>query len=185
MDYLYLCCGPSGTLDAQQLSLLSQGQFEKAFLETKAGKREAFESLLRTAQAGDCVTVESFASAAASSRELLELLDSLSARGTAFCSLREAMDTRTEEGERFAALCSALLALDRKRRKERQREGIEQARQDGKYKGRKPIEVDDAAFDAVAERWRAGEITAKQAMKELGLKPNTFYRRIKAKEAST
>ena len=27
--------------------------------------------------------------------------------------------------------------------------------------------------------WRAGEITATAAMKELGLKPNTFYRRVK------
>lgn len=28
-------------------------------------------------------------------------------------------------------------------------------------------------------RWRAGELTATAAMQEVGLKPNTFYRRIK------
>jgi len=28
-------------------------------------------------------------------------------------------------------------------------------------------------------KWRAGEITATRAMQEVGLKPNTFYRRVK------
>ena len=32
---------------------------------------------------------------------------------------------------------------------------------------------------ALCKKWRAGEITATAAMKELGLEPNTFYRRIK------
>lgn len=31
----------------------------------------------------------------------------------------------------------------------------------------------------VCAKWRAGEITATAAMKEVGLKPNTFYRRVK------
>lgn len=32
---------------------------------------------------------------------------------------------------------------------------------------------------ALCKKWRAGEITATAAMKELGLRPNTFYRRVK------
>lgn len=32
---------------------------------------------------------------------------------------------------------------------------------------------------ALCRKWRAGEITATAAMKEMGLKPNTFYRRVK------
>ena len=39
--------------------------------------------------------------------------------------------------------------------------------------------IDEAQLAAVCRRWRAGEITAVAAMKELGLKPNTFYRRVK------
>lgn len=53
------------------------------------------------------------------------------------------------------------------------------AKAEGKYKGRKPIEIEDEKFKAVVSRWRNGEITARYAMKELGLKPNTFYRRVK------
>ena len=62
---------------------------------------------------------------------------------------------------------------------ERQREGIEIAKAEGKYKGRKPVEVDTELFKTVCKRWRAGEITATAAMNEVGLKPNTFYRRVK------
>jgi len=48
-----------------------------------------------------------------------------------------------------------------------------------KGKGRKPIALDEDLFDVVVKRWQSGEITARAAMQELGLKPNTFYRRVK------
>ena len=32
---------------------------------------------------------------------------------------------------------------------------------------------------ALCKRWRSGEMTATAAMNEIGLKPNTFYRRVK------
>lgn len=51
-----------------------------------------------------------------------------------------------------------------------------------KYKGRKPIDYNEAQMKALCRKWRAGEITATAAMKELSLKPNTFYRRVKEME---
>ena len=48
-----------------------------------------------------------------------------------------------------------------------------------KGKGRKPIVLDEDLFDQVVRRWQSGEITARAAMQELDLKPNTFYRRVK------
>ncbi len=48
-----------------------------------------------------------------------------------------------------------------------------------KYKGRKPVEIDETQFKALCKRWRSGEITATAAMNEIGLKPDTFYRRVK------
>ena len=73
----------------------------------------------------------------------------------------------------------ALAELERENILERQREGIEIAKTEGKYKGRKPVDIDEEQFKAVCKRWRAGEITATAAMNEVGLKPNTFYRRVK------
>ncbi len=51
-----------------------------------------------------------------------------------------------------------------------------------KYTGRKPLPLPDN-FERVVARWRAGEITATEAMRQTGLKPNTFYRRCAAKKA--
>ena len=63
-------------------------------------------------------------------------------------------------------------------RKKRQMEGIEIARQQGKYRGRKPVQIEEKAFLDKYARWRKGEITAAEAMRLLGVKANTFYRRV-------
>lgn len=75
----------------------------------------------------------------------------------------------------------ALAELERENILERQREGIEIAKSEGKYKGRKPVEYDEEKFVSLCKKWRAGDMTATAVMKELGLKPNTFYRRVKEK----
>ena len=76
-----------------------------------------------------------------------------------------------------------MYSLDRVRQREKQRNGIEKAKQEGKYKGRKPIFVDESLFEDIVNLWKNGEITARQAMSRLELKPNTFYRRIREWEA--
>lgn len=62
-------------------------------------------------------------------------------------------------------------------REKRQREGIEIAKAEGKYRGRKPIQIDDKDFAEKYARWKSGELTAREAMRLLNLKPNTFYRK--------
>ena len=73
----------------------------------------------------------------------------------------------------------ALAELERESILERQREGIEIAKAKGKYKGRKPVAIDEAKIRTVCAHWRAGEITATVATQEVGLKLNTFCRRAK------
>ena len=79
---------------------------------------------------------------------------------------------------------SAIAEQELEKREKRQAEGIAEAKKKGVYKGRKPIEVNESMFKQVYAKWKASEITARQAMKELGLKPNTFYRRVKEYEQS-
>lgn len=70
------------------------------------------------------------------------------------------------------------------KRAKRQAEGIAVAKSKGVYTGRKPIKIDNEQFNSVYARWKSKEITARQAMSELNIKSNTFYRRIKEYEAS-
>jgi len=56
-------------------------------------------------------------------------------------------------------------------------EGIAAAVKRGQHMGRPRIGYPQD-FAAVYKRWQSGVITAVQAMRELSLKPNTFYRLV-------
>lgn len=62
--------------------------------------------------------------------------------------------------------------------RQRQAEGIALAKANGKHIGRPKKDIDKAFID-VYLKWEANDITAVKAMELLGLKPNTFYRRVK------
>ena len=142
-------------------------------VETASSAGNGFEKLLEELQSGDCMAVERLECAAADSAALLALLDQLEARGIRFRSMEEKFDTGTEEGRAALRLLRKVAQMDAKEKH------TDDTREDCRSKGRKPIEVDEEMFDSILERWKNGEITARQAMAELNLKPNTFYRRVK------
>ena len=67
--------------------------------------------------------------------------------------------------------------LEREYILQRQREGIVIARANGVYKGRKPVQPPE--FERVMTRWQRREITAAEAMRQMGMSKSTFYRRAK------
>jgi DNA invertase Pin-like site-specific DNA recombinase len=79
-------------------------------------------------------------------------------------------------------LLSYMAEDERLRTKERQREGIKIAREKGIKFGRRKIDPGEK-FEEVYQEWKSGQITAVKAMEMLGLKSNTFYRRVKEYEA--
>ena len=70
------------------------------------------------------------------------------------------------------------------KRAKRQTEGIIEAQKKGIKFGRQPIHLNESEFMTVYNSWKAAEINARQAMNILGIKPNTFYRRVKEYEAT-
>lgn len=60
-----------------------------------------------------------------------------------------------------------------------QKKGIQEAKQKGKYKGRKPIEVDDTRLDEVIRKFEKKKISADQAANLLNMSRPTFYRRMR------
>ena len=71
----------------------------------------------------------------------------------------------------------AVAELEREYILQRQREGIAIAKAQGRYTGRKPIDVPD--LEKIVRQWRKGEVTAAEAMRRLKLAPSTFYRKAK------
>ena len=84
----------------------------------------------------------------------------------------------TPTGKFMLTVFGAVAELEREYILQRQREGIEIAKQQGKYTGRQPVVHPD--FDKVTAQWRSGELTAVQAMERLGMSKATFYRHVKA-----
>lgn len=168
--------------EARQLKMMKEQNAEKMFIDKASGKntnRAAFKEMMSFVRSGDMVIVESISRIARNTRDLLSIVSELTEKGVEFISLKENIDTTTPQGRFMLTVFGALAELERENILERQREGIEIAKSEGKYKGRKPVEIDETQFKALCKRWRGGEITATAAMNEIGLKPNTFYRRVK------
>lgn len=85
--------------------------------------------------------------------------------------------------DQFLSLLSYVAEQERKKIRQRQAEGIAIAKSQGKYKGRKKIEV-NYKFEHIYTKWKSSEITATKAMELLEVKRNTFYRRVKEYEAN-
>ena len=127
--------------------------------EDAPGAANGFEKLLKELQSGDCMVVERLECAAKDSAGLLALLERLEERGIRFRSVEEKLDTGTEEGRFALEILKKAAQLDAKGK-----HAEACGKEDGKAKGRKPIEVDEEMFDSILERWKNGEITARQAM---------------------
>lgn len=152
---------------------------DEIYIDRMSGKnteRPELKRMLSFVRQGDTVIVESISRFARNTRDLLELVEQLTAKGVGFVSQKESIDTSTPTGKFMLTVFGAVAELEREYILQRQREGIEIARAQGKYKGRKPISSPD--FDKVAAQWRRGELTAVQAMKRLGMSKATFYRRV-------
>lgn len=126
---------------------------------------------------GDTVIVESISRFARNTKDLLDLVEQLTAKRVEFISKKEAIDTTTPTGKFMLTVFGAVAELEREYILQRQREGIAIAKQNGVYKGRKPIE--HPRFNEIVSLWECGTITATEAMKRLDMKPSTFYRKVK------
>ena len=177
----YVRCSTVEQNEARQLKMMEEQGAEKLFIDKASGKntdRTAFKEMMAFVRAEDIVIVESISRIARNTRDLLSIVSDLTEKGVEFVSLKESIDTTTPQGRFMLTVFGALAELERENILERQREGIEIAKGEGKYKGRKPVEFDEEKFVSVCKKWRDGKMTATAAMKEVGLKPNTFYRRV-------
>ena len=153
---------------------------EKIFIDRISGKntdRPELKEMMGFVRNGDTVIVESISRFARNTKDLLELVELLTAKGVEFVSKKEAIDTTIPTGKFMLTVFGAVAELEREYTLQRQAEGIAIAKEQGVYKGRKPIVRPE--FTNVVSLWRQGSITAVEAMNRLDMKPSTFYRKVK------
>lgn len=171
---------------ARQEVLMKELGVEKIFIDRCSGKNTARPKLMEMmnfVREGDTVIVSEISRFARNTKDLLNMIDELTKKGVQFESQKEKIDTTTPTGQFMLTIFAAVSQLERDYILSRQREGIEIRKAEGGYKGRQPIEVDKTQFEQEYKLWKSGQITATTAMAHLGLKPNTFYRRVKEYES--
>ena len=164
----------------RQEVLMQELGVDEVYIDRLSGKntdRPELKKMTDYVRKGDTVIVESIGRFARNTRDLLELIEKLSEKGVEFVSRKEAIDTTTPTGKFMLTVFGAVAELEREYILQRQREGIAIAKAEGKYRGRKPIERSN--FDAVEKLWRAGTISAAEAMRRLDMSRSTFYRKVR------
>jgi DNA invertase Pin-like site-specific DNA recombinase len=167
--------------DARQVEALSKHNIEKWFKEKVSAKdtnRPQLQAMLEFAREGDTIYIHDFSRLARSTKDLLELIELLQAKGINLVSNKENIDTSTPTGKLMLTMIGAINEFERMNLLERQREGIALAKADGKYKGRKEIGY-PSNWEDVYNQWKNRKITGNNAMELLGLKRNTFYKLVK------
>ena len=152
---------------------------DEVYIDRMSGKntnRPELQKMMEYVRKGDTVIVESISRFARNTRDLLELVERLTAKGVEFVSKKESIDTTTPTGKFMLTVFGAVAELEREYILQRQREGIAIAKEQGKYKGRKPME--SPQLEQVVAKWKSGTITAAEAMRVLHMSKSTFYRKV-------
>lgn len=166
---------------ARQEEMMKTLGVDKIYMEKVSGKntnRPQLKAMLDYLREGDTLIVESYSRLARNTQDLLKIVDELEKKGIAFKSLKENIDTNTPQGKLMLTIFGGLAQFERECTLQRQKEGIAIAKEQGKYKGRKPLSK-PSNWNNVIDRMNKGEITKVEARKELGLTHATFYRLLK------
>ena len=170
---------------ARQQEIMCGYQIDRIFSEKLSGAnadRPHLRAMLDYVREGDTLFVESISRLGRSTKDLLNIIDTLTEKGVTLISHKEKIDTDTPTGKFMLTVFAALSQLEREQLKQRQREGIEIAKAQGKYTGRKPIPTDWTRFGQLYGEWRAKNITGRDFMRKMGMSANTFYRRVREYE---
>ena len=184
MKVFYVRVSTEEQSEARQLLIAKEVGAEKIFIDKASGKnldRNGFKEMMSFIREGDSVSVESLSRLSRSVHETLELMEYFKEHNINFYSYKENFDNVSPQGKFVMTIFAALSALEREQMLQRQAEGIAIAKANGKYKGRKPMQIDKVKFDAMVSEWRQGKRTATSIMREFNITGTTFYRWINSK----
>ena len=136
--------------------------------------------MLDFAREGDTIVIHDFSRLARSTKDLLNIVELLQDKKVNLISAKENIDSSTATGKLMLTMIGAINEFERTNLLERQREGISIAKKQGKYKGRKEIQVNN--FEEYYIKYKARELNKTQLAKEIGVSRPTLDKLIKEHE---
>lgn len=185
MKVFYIRCSTEEQNEARQIESSKEVGAEKLFIDKASGKnrdRAYLKEMIDYVREGDTIYCSDISRIARNTKDLLNIVEELNNKGVYFVSLKENIDTSTPQGKFMLTVFGAMAELERENILQRQKEGIALAKKEGKYKGRKRIEIDEKIFNDMIKEWKAGERTASSIYKYFEISPQTFYRRVNEME---
>ena len=186
MNLAYVRVSTAEQNEARQIESLSRYAVDKWFTEKISGKsadRPKLQELLDYAREGDTIYIHDFSRLARSTKDLLDIVEQLKAKGVALVSLKESIDTSTPTGKLMLTMIAAINEFERTNLLERQAEGIAIAKAKGVYKGRKAVTVGN--FSEYYAAYMRREKSKSQLARELGISRPTLDKLIAAEEQNT
>ena len=165
-------------LEAQVRDLEAVG-CERIFSEqtSSVGRRDQLAAALDHLREGDTLVVTKLDRLARSVLHLGEIVGTLAAKEANLRIQALGIDTNTATGKLMLNVLGSVAQFEREMMLERQREGIQKAKADGKYKGRKPTAR--AKAEQVKELAAEG-VGATEIAKRLGIGRASVYRALNA-----
>jgi DNA invertase Pin-like site-specific DNA recombinase len=162
-----------------QLKELHEAGCLKIYQEQVSSKanRSELMAALEYAREGDVFVVTKLDRLARSMRDLMKIVDDLAAKQVAVRVLNLGLDTQTPTGGLILNVLGSIAQFEREMMLERQREGIAQAKAEGKYRGRKPI--DETHRREIIQLSKNG-LTRKRIAEQLSVGEATVYRVLAA-----
>ncbi|ENQ3108744.1 recombinase family protein [Bacillus cereus] len=139
----YIRVSTEGQNTARQKKALKEAGCTLFYEEKLSGKntdRPQLNAMLEDLQQGDTVIIHEISRLSRSTRDLLEIVDKFKEKGVNLKSLTESWIDTTSDNPMNTFLLNifgSLAQLERELTLKRQREGIEIAKKEGKFKGRK------------------------------------------------
>lgn len=169
---------PDQDLSGQRDRLIQHGAI-RVFEDVISGKtfnRPGLTELLDQARPNDTLAVIRLDRLGRSLKELLETVDDLKAREINLISLEERIDTTSAAGELVFHVFGAIAHFERRLISERTKDGLINARKQGRTPGRPPLQPE--TISALQDLVSAGKSVA-QAAKHLGIGRSTAYKVVR------
>jgi DNA invertase Pin-like site-specific DNA recombinase len=141
---------------------------------TTTNGREKLKLALSLLEAGDTLLITRLDRLGRSILDLANIVEQLKARKIKLrCTEQAGIEVGTPAGDAFVGMLSVFAQFETAIRRERQLEGIAQAKAEGRYKGR-PVTVDVDRVRAM----RAEKLTPTEIAAELGISRASVYRAL-------
>ena len=170
----------------RQLDNLRAAGCERIFNEKMTGTksdRPELKTMLLTLRSGDVLVIDSFSRLSRSTKDLLDLVEKLTAMDVHLVSLKENLDTTTATGKLMLTMLSALSQFERDLIAERTVDGLKAARARGRHGGR-PRSGTDKDRRQAYDLYRANIMSLRDIAERFGISLSTLNRWIREQKKS-